>query len=294
MNVKYSFLPKLAMLIAAFIWGSSFVIVKNTVDVVPTNFLLAVRFTGGALLLALIFCRRWKFFTRDYIWRGALMGAFLYGAYCLQTVGIQFTTPGKNAFLTAIYCILVPFIYWAVNRTRPKFSHFTGAVLCMAGIGFVSLNGDFSIGIGDLLTLAGGVFYALHMVTVAKVSQGKDIFLLTVLQFAFGAVFAWIGTLGFEQIPSQISSDAWFGIAYLAILCTAVALLLQNIGQKYTSPSMAAILLSFESVFGAAFSVLLGQDELSVKLGVGFVLIFAAVIISETGFALGQKIRVRR
>ena len=281
----YSLGPKLALLTATVIWGSSFVIVKSTVDIVPPNFLLALRFSGSALLMALLFFRRWRLFNLGYLWRGALMGAFLYGAYCLQTLGIQSTTPGKNAFLTAVYCILVPFVYWLVNRTRPNVFQFSGAVLCMAGIGLVSLRGDFSVGTGDLLTLAGGCFYAFHMVTVAKASRDRDIFLLTALQFAFSGLFAWVGTLCFEPFPERIPPEAWWGIAYLVIFCTAIALLLQNLGQKYTPPSLAAILMSFESVFGAAFSVLLGQDALSVRLVLGFCLIFAAVLLSEAGSA---------
>ena len=83
-----------------FIWGSSFFIMKGAVDVIPTFYLLAIRFTGGAALLALLCWKRWKDFTRDYLWRGAVIGGFLFLAYSVQTFGLAETTPSKNAFLT--------------------------------------------------------------------------------------------------------------------------------------------------------------------------------------------------
>ena len=103
-------LAKPMLLAAALIWGSSFFIMKGAVDVIPTFFLLAIRFTGGAGLLALVCWKRWREFTPDYLWRGAVMGGFLFTAYSVQTFGIALTTPSNNAFLTAVYCVLVPFL----------------------------------------------------------------------------------------------------------------------------------------------------------------------------------------
>ncbi len=287
------FLPRAALLAAALIWGSSFIIVKNTVDAVPPNFLLAVRFTFGALALGLIFHKHFRKIDRGCFWRGAVMGAFLFLAYCFQTLGIQYTTPGKNAFLTAVYCILVPFVYWAVDGSRLSAVNFAAAVLCLAGIGLVSLQGDFTVSSGDLLTLIGGVFYALHMVTVAKVSRGRDLFVLTAVQFAAGALLAWGTFLLFEPLPGRISWETGGGMAYLAVFCTAGALLFQNIGQKYTPPAQASLILSLESVFGVGFSVILGAETLTGKMIMGFILIFAAVIMNEIwpGLHLKQKNR---
>ena len=107
-------LAKPMLFAAALIWGTSFFIMKNALDVMPVFFLLAVRFTAGAFLLALIAWKRWKVFTPDYLWRGAIIGAFLFLAYSVQTFGLARTTPSKNAFLTAVYCVIVPFLTWEV------------------------------------------------------------------------------------------------------------------------------------------------------------------------------------
>ena len=94
-------LAKPMLFAAAFIWGSSFFIMKNTLDAMPVQYLLAIRFTTGAVLLSVIFWKKWPMMGRDYLWRGAIIGACLYLAYSIQTYGLARTTPSKNAFLTA-------------------------------------------------------------------------------------------------------------------------------------------------------------------------------------------------
>ncbi|MBE5966219.1 MAG: DMT family transporter [Lachnospiraceae bacterium] len=273
---------KIALFGASLIWGSSFLVVKNSVDTIAPHVLLLIRFSIGALLLCLIFFRRLKELNRDYFIKGSLLGLLLFLGYSLQTIGITDTTPGKNAFLSAIYCVLVPFIFWAVDRKKPDSYNFLAALVGITGIGFVSLNGDLTIRMGDAFTLAGGVFYAAHMVALAKLSRDKDPVLLTIMQFAYGSVFSLIVALLFEEAPKQLTTDTILGLGFLAVFATAGAILLQNIGQKYTSPTSASIILSLESVFGVLFSVLFYHEEITLRIFIGFLLIFLAVIISET------------
>lgn len=273
---------KAALFGAALIWGSSFLIVKNSMDIMQPHMLLAMRFFIGALLLSIIFHKRLKQLNRDYFIKGGIIGAFLFLAYSLQTIGITDTTPGKNAFLTAIYCVLVPFFFWAVDRKKPDGFNIAAACISIIGIGLVSINGDFSIRMGDSLTLAGGVLYAAHMVCIAKFGKDKDPILLTILQFAYSAIFASIVALLFEDIPTKWSMESITGLLYLAVFATAIALLLQNVGQKYSNPAPAAIILSLESVFGVAFSIIFYHEKLTLRLFIGFLLIFLAIIISET------------
>lgn len=284
-------LAKLALFTAALIWGSSFFILKNTVDIFPPNMLLAIRFTIAFILLGGIYHKRLRLINKEYIISGLIIGLLLFTAYCTQTIGLTDTTPGKNAFLTAIYCVLVPFLYWFVNHTRPDRYNFLSALLCFTGIGFVSLSNNLTISTGDLLTLLGGFFFAVHMVAVAKLTKDRDPILITLLQFGFAAIFSWIVSLFFESFPkiSDISAGSIFNLLYLAIFATTIALLLQNVGQKYTSPSSASILLSLESVFGVLFSVIFFGDTLTVKLVIGFILIFVSIIVSETKLSFLKK-----
>ena len=273
---------KVALFGASLIWGSSFLVVKNSVDTIAPHVLLLIRFSVGGLLLCLIFFHRLRELNRDYFIKGSLLGLLLFLGYSLQTIGITDTTPGKNAFLSAIYCVLVPFIYWAVDRKKPDSYNFLAALVGITGIGFVSLNGDLKIRMGDAFTLAGGIFYAAHMVALAKLSRDKDPVLLTIMQFGYGSVFSLIIALLFEEAPAKLTTDTILGLAFLAVFATAGAILLQNIGQKYTSPTSASIILSLESVFGVLFSVLFHHEKITLRIFIGFALIFAAVIISET------------
>jgi drug/metabolite transporter (DMT)-like permease len=134
-----------------------------------------------------------------------------------------------------------------------------------------------------------GVVFAAHMVAVAKFSKDKDPILLTILQFGYAALFSWIIGFLFEDFPAVWSTQMLGGLLYLSVFATAVALLLQNVGQKYTNPAPAAIILSLESVFGVMFSIFFYGEKLTLRLFCGFCLIFIAVIISETKLSFFAK-----
>lgn len=151
-------IAKLFLFATAIIWGAAFVVMKNALVSVPPFQLLAMRFGTGAVLLALVCVRRWKQLNRGYLWRGAVLGAFIFLAYAIQSIGLLGTTAAKSSFLTTSYCIIVPFLYWFIAHTQPDLFHCIAAVLCIIGIGLISLNEHFSITWGDGLTLVCAVF----------------------------------------------------------------------------------------------------------------------------------------
>lgn len=275
-------LPKLALFGAATIWGSSFIIMKDTVDIFPPYFLLAIRFTIACIFLGIVFWKKIKEITIEYIWRGAIIGSLLFLAYTTQTIGITETTPGKNAFLTAIYCVIVPFLFWIVDKSKPDAYNFAAALVCIAGIGMVSLTGEFTIAYGDAFTLVGGLLYAVHMVAIAKFCKDRDPIIVTILQLGFAAILSWVAAISTDSFPAQCNIENIAGLLYLAVFATAIAQMFQFIGQKYTHPSAASIILSLESVLGVFFSVMFYGEQLTLKLVIGFILIFTAVIVSET------------
>ncbi len=284
------------IVLATIIWGSSFVVMKSSVDVLPTFWLLAIRFTFSALVLAVVFIKRWKVLDRQYLIGGTVMGFCLFVAYAFQTFGLEQTTSGKNAFFTAVYCVIVPFLYWVIAKRRPDKFNILAAFLCIAGIALVSVTGSnaTAFNMGDVLTLIGGFFFAAHIVAVAKYSEGRDIFILTTLQFASFALFSWIGVLITRPAltPGVFDQSLIFSLAYLVIFASCGALLFQNIGQKYTVPSTAAVLLSLEAPFGVFFSILFANERPTPLMFVGFALIFLAVVCSETKFSFLRKKKV--
>lgn len=181
-NVRHTqALAACGLLLTALIWGFAFVVVKNSLDLIPPIYMLAFRFTIASAALALILFRRLRRITRRDLQSGASLGVFLFAAYALQTIGCQYTTAGKNAFLTTIYVILVPFLHWLINRRRPDRYVIGGALLAMVGIGLLSLQGEGGIALGDLLTLLCGIFFAVHIVYIDRYTLAQDPAILTVL-----------------------------------------------------------------------------------------------------------------
>ena len=276
-------LGRAALFGATLFWGTSFVILKNALDSVPTLWILAVRFSIAALLLALVAGKRLKTMGRASFVGSVLIGLCLAAAYIFQTYGLKYTTPGKNAFLTATYCVLTPFFAWMAYKRRPGFANVLAAFLCIIGIGLVSLNGDGrGINPGDLLTLVCGAFYAIQIILMERYVGDCDALSVSTVEFATAALVCWVGTALFETAPGPLSPSLWLSILYMAVICTALCFFLQAWGIQYTPASTAAVILTFEAVFGALCSLLFYHEELSLKMLAGFVLIFLSILLSET------------
>lgn len=289
--MKNKTIGPILLMLAALIWGSSFIVMKSAVDFLPSATLLFVRFSLATVFMVLLFFKYVKKVRKQDLAKGAITGGLLFCAYYVQTIGLTMTTPSKNAFLTAIYCAIVPFLVWLLYHRRPDGYHFTAAVLCFMGVGCVSLTGDMTIQMGDFLTLVGGIFYALHILAIKRFSESVHSITLTVLQFAFAALYAGMVALCSEDMTTMglIQGDVIWQIFYLAFFATTLALLFQNIGQGMTSECNASIILSLESVFGVVFSVLFYGEILTLRVIIGFILIFVAIIISETKLSFLRK-----
>ena len=292
MNSKFvSIISSIGLVLTACIWGFAFVVVKDSLDYVGPLWMIAFRFTIAAVGLALIFCKKFKLLNKKTLFQGAVLGFFLFFAYVVQTIGCDYTTAGKNAFLTAVYVVFIPLIYWPLYKKRPAWYVFLASVLCLLGIGFLALNPSDKggINIGDVLTLICGVFYALHIIFVEKWNNSSDAILLTVLQFLFASVYGWILAAivqnpeinGPFPVEAFTSSKVILSMLYLGIFSTMIAFLCQNVCLKYVNSALASLFLSLESVFGVIFSCVFLHESLSPRMIAGCVLIFTAILISE-------------
>lgn len=296
MNKKtISFVASLGLLLTAAIWGFAFVVVKDSLDYIGAIYMIAIRYSIAAIVMGLIFLKKWKLLNKHYFFRGMLSGSFLFLAYLTQTIGCDFTTAGKNAFLTTIYVILIPLITWALNKKRPKWYVFVAAILAITGIGLLALGtGDTKgLNIGDVLTLICGLFYALHIIWTAKYNeQGDDPLFITLLQFVFCAIFGWILAPIFDgklSVQTIINPRVVISMLYLGLFSTMLCFSLQNISLKYVQSSLASLFLSFESVFGVIFSTIFLHEKLTARMGIGCLLIFVAVVLAETKFQFRKK-----
>lgn len=291
-----SLIAKAMLFLSTIIWGSSFFILKNTIDEMPLYFILSIRFLVGTLLLFLVGCKNWKKLNKKYLWAGGITGVFLALAYITQTIGLQYTTPSKNAFLTTFYCILVPFFCWGVTKKAPDKFNLVAAVVCLTGIGLVSLGSD-DIGfnfMGDGMTLVCGIFYALQIVAVELWGKDMDVILYTAFQFFAAFIICFAGFLLFEEAPASISLSAIGSLAYVSVFATTLAFLLMNVGVKYASASSSSLILSCEAVFGVLFSILFYPDEhITPRIVCGFVVMFIGIVINETKLSFLRKEKVK-
>lgn len=271
------------LLLTALIWGSAFAVVKNTLDSFPPAAIIAMRYAIATLLTAVAFRKHLRGMTRGDVARGAMVGLLLSAAYIVQTIGLQFTTAGKNAFLTTVYVLLVPFGCRVLFGQRLRKANYFAAGLMLAGIGLLSLEGEIGgLNVGDALTLLCGALFAGHIIAVERCQRETDVYALIVLQFGFAALYALAYALLFERgQPFDFNAGSVGGLLYLAIFSTTIAMSLQNIGQSMAPASHSAILLSLESVFGALFSCLLLGEPMTPKILAGFAVIFAALMVNE-------------
>lgn len=291
---------KIALAGAAAIWGGSFVVIKGALDVVPPCWLMFVRFFFSALIVGALFWKRVRpHLDASTLRCGAVLGILSGTAFVVQNIGLTDTTPGRNAFLTATYCVMVPFVNWAVARRRPGATSIVAAALGILGVGLLSLGDDFSVGLswGDMLTLVSAVLYALHIVAVARFSaSGHEVMTMTVTQLAMSAVVSLAAALVLEGVIGfGVFADPgiWGALFYLVILSSAVCMVVQNLGQAHVPPAPASLLLSLESVFAVIASVLFYGEVVTPRLACGFASIFAAVVVSEVGVPALMWVRAR-
>ncbi len=290
---KQVLMAELALLVAGLIWGSGFVVMKNSLDLLPVNWLLSLRFAIAAVILCAILWKRILRMNRQTLIAGAVCGVLLYAGYYVQTLGLGFTTVGNNAFITSIYVVLVPLFYWFISRRKPGTHAILAAVVCLAGVGVIALEQGLSINIGDLLTLFCGILYAVHIVAVSRFTEkGMDVFLLTALQFLFAAVSGAIAGAFMEPFPppeTLLQPETISSLLYLGLGCTLLALLLENVGLKYAPVSHASLLMSTEAPFGFLFGIIFLQEPFTLRFLLGATLIAGSILLSELGHKLGRK-----
>ncbi|MVB11938.1 EamA-like transporter family protein [Caprobacter fermentans] len=285
---------ELGIVLVTMIWGSSFVVVKNATDTVPAATMIVLRFSIAAVFLCLFFFKKLKQINLFYIKWGFVIGLQNFAGYELQTVGVEYTTAGKNAFLTAVYCVIVPFLYWAVRKQQPRLFHLVSACMCITGVGLLSIQNGFSMNPGDLLSLACGLFFAMQIVTISILTEKHDPILICITQAFATVIFALPFAVWTEKIPTSLPAQSVFSLLYLGVIGTMLTTVLQTICQKYTPPAKASLIMSLESVFGTICGIVFLHESLTKRTFGGFLLIFIAMMLSEHGdriFLSGKKLK---
>ena len=280
--MKRSTAAKVALLLTAALWGSTFTIGKLAAEVFSASFIIAFRFLIASLALLPAVWPLRKELNRKYWADGFWMGLTLFLSYILQVGGLALdTSPGKSAFLCTTYSVLVPFLHWFVTKQRPKVRHILCVFLCLSGVGILSLSGGWGMSAGDILTVLSGIPCAMNMVITAVAGRDRNVVLLTAIELwvvtAFAGLFVWFG----KGFPAEFPLGAVGGIVYLGLIATALCLFLQSFGLKYAEPAIGGMLISLESVFGVIFSVMIYHETVTPRMLAGFAVIFLAIVLSQ-------------
>lgn len=271
----------LTLLVVAFLWGTTFVATKHALNFLTPIFMISARFLMAFSIMAVVFRKKLAHMKKSDLKGGAIVGTVLYIAFVTQVIALQYTTAGKQAFLAGTYVVMVPFIVWFITKKRPDGRSFLGAFICFLGIGLLTLDATFSMSFGDGLTLFSSVFFAGHIMTTGYFVKKMDVVLLTVVQFGTVALLSTISAIILEPIPVNIGMDGILSLLYLGLLCTTIAYFLQSLAQRHTLSTHAAIIMSLEAVFGSVLSVIILGEAFTLKMVIGSVAIFAAILITE-------------
>jgi drug/metabolite transporter (DMT)-like permease len=277
-----------ALVVAAFFFGTTFIVVQDAVERIDPLPFLAVRFLIGAAVLGFVAHRRaaaarprrsaGRVATPGEFRDGVLAGLLLLAGYVFQTVGLQYTTAATSAFITYMLVVFVPFISFATTRRPPQPLTLAGVVLAVAGLVLLTGGADTGFGRGEVLTLGCAVAFAAHLVFLGGVATRHDPVRLTTVQLATVGLLCLVPAViqgGFDFDGGSLAAAAFTGV-----FATAVAFLAMVWAQRVVSPSRAAIILLLEPVFAALLSALV-DEPLTAATVAGGALILIAVLLAE-------------
>jgi len=278
----------LSLALTTFLWGVTFVVVKDAVSRASVFLFLTLRFGLAALILALLQRKALRKLRREELLAGVWLGLFMFGGYVFQTFGLVFTTPTKSSFVTGFSVVLVPLLLALFWRGRLRLWEYAGALAAIGGLYFLTVPGGpvSRLNLGDLLTLVGATLYAFHIILVGRYARTHPHASLCFLQVAATALLStgaclFSAATGWQRPRFDASWQLYAGIGVTAVFATAVAFTIQLWAQRYTSPSHAAVLFTLEPVFAAGTSYLLLGERLGGRALLGAGLVMAGILIAE-------------
>jgi drug/metabolite transporter (DMT)-like permease len=286
--VSRSLKAHLLLVLITFIWGATFVVVKDSLNDSSPLLYNAVRMTLAAVVLAAIFYRQLQTITREVAIAGTIIGTLLWIGYECQTAGLKYTTPSRSAFLTGISVVLVPVLLALIWRRHVN--HWTLAGVAAAFVGLYLLTVPASGGSslfanvnrGDLLTLGCAVSFAFQIIYLGRAAQRFPFAQIVVLEIASCALWMWISIPIFERGAfMRISSSMLISIGVTALLGTVAAFIVQGWAQQFTPPTHTALIFALEPVFAGITSYIVVHERLGTRGGIGAGLILAGVLVSE-------------
>lgn len=223
------------LLACAALWGGSYLLAKFAMTAIPAQWLMALRMFGACMcMLALFHKHIVPYLTPKIIVPALVVGLTYWGTMITQTIGLQTIEPGRSAFLTAAYCVITPFATWIISKTKPRAINLVAGVICLTGVGFVSLKpgGSLSLSSGDWLTIATAVIFSFNLTCLGVYTKRFDPIAVTFVQFSVAGILFFIGALATEPAPDAgwLAPPVVASVLYLFLGATMSAQIMQNIG----------------------------------------------------------------
>lgn len=264
-----------ALLAVSASWGYAFVVMKDVIEKQSVNSFLFSRFVVAVIAMVALKPSVLSNLNRDILKKGFLAGLFLGSGYIFQTLGLKLTGAAITGFITGLYVVATPVI--AALFLRHRISRFTWGCVALAtvGLALLSLRG-WSMGFGELLVLISALGFGAHIIALSQWSSGLDSYTFTVIQLATCALLTGLISAG-QGYEAPADTTGWLVILYTAIICTAVAFMIQTWSQAHMTPTRVAVILTMEVVFAALFALIIGGETLSIQALAGGILVVIAM-----------------
>ena len=281
-NRKVEVIASIVLAVVALVWGTTYAVIKDTLSVVQPFSLMMFRFGFSALILSMMYLKKFKIIKSVDLKRGIIIGIFMFLAFYFLIVSIRFTTASKFSFIVGAYVLIVPFLSWIINKTKLDRYAIVGAILATIGLAFLTMEKGAIFNLWDLVAGCCSFFFAAHMIAIEKYSGDSDPILLTIIQFITTAVLFIILTGIKEGYDFTVLPEIKWTLGYLVIISTIIPFAIQNIVQRYISSTSTALILTLQSAFGSIFAVYYLDERMTKQMIIGCLLIFIAIVFQET------------
>lgn len=270
------------LLLAAFLGGGGFISVKYLLDWGYTPYhIICGRFLVATLCLAFVYHKHLRHITQQEWKYGSILGVLLAATFFLLTIGLQYTTPSVNAFLCNTQAVVVPIICWIAFRQRPSIAVLSAACITMIGVALLSVTDGLRLDLGAILSFGASIAFSLQMALMGRLISACDSIRIALVENAVVAIFSLILVLCLGNTVPPLSVGAIGNFLYVGIFCTGIYFVLQSVGQRETSPTKTALIITTESIFAALISAVLYHERMTFRSYLGCILIFCAVLLAE-------------
>jgi len=266
-----------ALLSVSAAWGMAFVVMKDAIERQSVNNFLFTRFSLAVIVMIALKPSVIRQFDRNLILRAGSAGIFLGLGYIFQTLGLARTGAAITGFVTGLYVVFTPLLAYFFLKERLTKLIWSCVFIATVGFGLLSIRG-FSVGIGEMLVLASAFFFAAHIIALGKWSSGRDVYAMTIVQLAMCALLSGLASIP-EGYSAPPDSGVWAVVVFTAVVCTAVAFVVQTWSQAHMTTTKVAVILTMEVVFAALFAIIFGGERLTLQATLGGLMVLTAMFM---------------